>query len=346
MVRKKTIRVLVADDYLPFCQFVRSTLQKVEELQVIGEAFDGLSAVQKAQELRPDLILLDIGLPMLNGIDAAKRIRELSPHSKILFISQETSTDVVLGALATGAAGYVVKMDARRELITALEAVLRSEEYVSARIADSVFPKASVAGASLHALLGSVAMVGCPRLSAREQGHVVHFYTDDAVLLDGVSSWVGDSLRAGQSFVAVMTTIHRSGLEKRFIAQGIDLTEAIKNGQLTIFDADQALGRFMDAVGPNRERFLSQFGDIVRRARAVSVAKSRRVLVFGEMVALLWARKQYEATIRLEELWNELSLTCKFYLCCAYPASAFRGISMGEAYARICAKHSNVASKF
>ena len=65
MIRKRTIRVLVVDDYVPFFQFVRSTLQKMAQLQVIGEVSDGMVAVQKAQELRPDLILLDIGLPTL-----------------------------------------------------------------------------------------------------------------------------------------------------------------------------------------------------------------------------------------------------------------------------------------
>ena len=77
--------------------------------------------VQKAEELQPDLILLDIGLPTLSGIEAARRIRELSPESRILFVSQESSADVVRGALAEGAKGYVVKTDARRELLTAVD---------------------------------------------------------------------------------------------------------------------------------------------------------------------------------------------------------------------------------
>jgi len=178
-----SVRVMVVDDFEPWRRHICSVLKTQTEIEVIAQVLDGLEAVQKAQELRPDLILLDIGLPVLNGIEAARRIRELSPQSKVLFISQETSTDIVLGALATGAGGYVVKMDVRGELLAALNAVLRGEKYVSTRLADRVFAKAS--GASEEASIGTVATPGPPLRSAREQGHVVHFYTDDDVLLDG-----------------------------------------------------------------------------------------------------------------------------------------------------------------
>ncbi len=112
-----SVRVLVVEDHELFRRFVCSTLGERSELQIIGEASDGLEAVRKAEELHPDLILLDIGLPSLNGIEAARRIHKLSPESKILFVSQESSVDVVREALGTGASGYVVKTDAGRELL-------------------------------------------------------------------------------------------------------------------------------------------------------------------------------------------------------------------------------------
>jgi DNA-binding NarL/FixJ family response regulator len=89
-----SVRVLLVEDHEPFRRFVCSMLGKRTDLKVIGEASDGLDAVRKAEELQPDLILLDVGLPTLNGIEAARRIRKLSPESKMLFVSQETSTDV------------------------------------------------------------------------------------------------------------------------------------------------------------------------------------------------------------------------------------------------------------
>ena len=138
-MQTSSIRVLVVEDSEPFRKFVCSTVGKRSELQIVGEVSDGLEAVKKAEELQPDLILLDIGLPTLSGIEAARRIRELSPESRILFVSQETSPDVVQGALAEGANGYVVKTDAGRELLTAVDAVLRGELFVSNRFSGRDF---------------------------------------------------------------------------------------------------------------------------------------------------------------------------------------------------------------
>ena len=124
------IRVLVVEDFEPFRRFICSTLAKKHELQVICEVSDGLEAVQKAEELQPDLIFLDIGLPTLNGIEAARQIRKLAPEAKIIFVSQESSADVVQEALSLGGWGYVVKTRAGSELMAAVEAVLL-EKFVS-----------------------------------------------------------------------------------------------------------------------------------------------------------------------------------------------------------------------
>ena len=123
----------MVDHYKPLRQFLSSRLQNTSSVYVCWEASDGLEAVQKAEELQPDLILLDIGLPKLNGIEAARRIRKVSLGSKILFVSQESSADAVREALGTGARGYVVKTDARRELLDGVSAVLRGERFVGRR---------------------------------------------------------------------------------------------------------------------------------------------------------------------------------------------------------------------
>jgi DNA-binding NarL/FixJ family response regulator len=126
-----SLRVLVVEDFEPFRRFVCSRVGDSSELQVICEVSDGLEAVQKAEELQPDLILLDIGLPNLNGIEAARRIRKLSPQSKILFVSQESSADVIEEALSLGAMGYVIKAHAGSELLVAMEAVREGIQFVS-----------------------------------------------------------------------------------------------------------------------------------------------------------------------------------------------------------------------
>jgi DNA-binding NarL/FixJ family response regulator len=123
--------LLLVDDFEPWRRFVASTLK--HKLQFIREASDGFEAVQRAQELQPDLIVLDIGLPKLNGIEAARQIRKIAPQSKILFLTENNSPDIEAEALSLGAKGYVVKSDAGSDLLAAVEAVLHDEQFVSAR---------------------------------------------------------------------------------------------------------------------------------------------------------------------------------------------------------------------
>lgn len=131
--------MLVADDFEPFRRLTASILQKQPGLQIICEVSDGLEAVQKAEELQADLILLDIGLPTLNGLQVARQIRTLAPKSKLLFVSEDSSADVVQEALSLGAWGYVVKRDAGRELLTAVNTVLRGQRFVGSRFAGDDF---------------------------------------------------------------------------------------------------------------------------------------------------------------------------------------------------------------
>lgn len=131
--------VLVVEDFAPFRQFVCSTLAGRPDVQIIGEVADGLEAVQKTEILEPDLVLLDIGLPTLNGMEAARQIRKLVPASKIIFVSQESSSDVVQEALQLGAWGYVVKTRAASDLLAAVDAFLEGRQFVSVGLAIQSF---------------------------------------------------------------------------------------------------------------------------------------------------------------------------------------------------------------
>jgi DNA-binding NarL/FixJ family response regulator len=127
------VRTLVVDDMDDFRNFLCSTLQEETRCEVVGEASDGLQAVQQAEKLHPDLILLDLGLPKLNGMDAARRIRKVSPNSKILFVTQISSPEIAQGALRLGACGYLLKSDAT-DLPCAIETVLHGAQFVSSRV--------------------------------------------------------------------------------------------------------------------------------------------------------------------------------------------------------------------
>ena len=129
---ESSIRVLVVEDHEPFRQFACSTLRKKAEFDVVCEVSDGLETVRMAEKLQPDLILLDVGLPSLNGIEAARRIHKLVPKSKIVFLSQESPPVVVHAALSVGAQGYVVKTQAESELLSAVGAAIRGKQFDSA----------------------------------------------------------------------------------------------------------------------------------------------------------------------------------------------------------------------
>lgn len=323
----KSARILVVDDFASWHVVVSKIVQNQPGFEVIADAYDGVEAVQKAQQLKPDLILLDIGLPQLNGIEAARLIREHSSCSKILFFTENTSPEIAQEALKTGASGYVVKSDAARDLLPAVTAVLEGQPFVSCRFAGHDF------GETLDACAWP------------EKGHVVQFYENDAHLLDNLDTLFSEALADGGSVAAVMTAPHRTGMEERLTARGIGVAEATKEGRLVMLDADQTLSEFMDLCGPNRERFLLVCGDVVGKAEAIAAQRSR-VVVFGEMVAVLSARRQFEAAIHLERLWNELAQTHSFYLCCAYPISKSEEALTCEPYRTICAEHTQVVSVF
>jgi DNA-binding NarL/FixJ family response regulator len=138
-----SIRVLVVDDFENWRRQVGLVLQARPEWQVISDASDGLEAVQKAQDLKPEIILLDIGLPKLNGIEAARQIRQRSPKSKIIFLSQNSDLDFVRAAVGMGALGYVVKTDAGRELLPAVGAVLGGKQFFSSSVKGHQFTDTS-----------------------------------------------------------------------------------------------------------------------------------------------------------------------------------------------------------
>ena len=131
-------RVLLADDHPVLRQGLRKLLEQEDWLEVVGEAGDGPEAVEQASALEPDVIVMDIGLPSLNGIDAARRIRARHPKIRIVALSIHTSRRMVAEMLAAGADGYVFKMSAFEEVVRAIRAVLRGQRYLSPGAAEAM----------------------------------------------------------------------------------------------------------------------------------------------------------------------------------------------------------------
>jgi len=130
----ESISVLLVEDFIPFRTVTRSLLDEQPNFHVVGEVADGLEAVEKARQLRPDLILLDISLPRLHGFEVARRICNLVPSSRIVFLSQEMDADLISEAFNMGACGYVIKQQAETELLSVLASIFEASSF--ARAAD------------------------------------------------------------------------------------------------------------------------------------------------------------------------------------------------------------------
>jgi len=128
------VRILLVDDFAPFRQLVRELLRARTDFTIIDEAVDGVEAVDKARLLKPDLILLDIGLPKLNGFSAAQQIVVHSPGSKLVFISLEASPETVQAAFDLGVRGYLQKLNIEADLIPAIEAVVAGRRFAGSDI--------------------------------------------------------------------------------------------------------------------------------------------------------------------------------------------------------------------
>src|SRR6201981_3498895 len=130
------IRLLVVDDFRLWRDCVQAHLEGHPKMRIVGFASDGLEALQKVGELQPDLVLLDVSLPTLSGIETARRIRELSPGCKVIFLTSHLYPEIVQAALEAGGCGYVHKEDAAAELLPSLESVLVGTPYLSRSVTD------------------------------------------------------------------------------------------------------------------------------------------------------------------------------------------------------------------
>jgi len=337
------VRVLIVDDYEPWRRFIRLTLLAYEKLQVVGEVSDGLEAIEKARQLKPDLILLDIGLPKLNGIEAARTIRDVSPASKILVVSENRAWDLAQEALRVGASGYVVKSAAAGELLAAIWMVLGGKQFLSP----------SLSGPSLNhseernpgRIFSGKRIIAAPKPeSVTPRHHEAGFYSDDRGLLDAVTRFVGTALKIGRAAVVLATESHRNRLLVSLQQYGLDVVSAVEQGRYTALDAAGALSTVMVDGKLDSVRFLTVFDDLIGKAAETASEGQRRVAIFGECVQLLWAEGKGGAAIQMERLGNQLAnrYSMDIEILCGYALTSFQHGMGSDMFEKVCAEHSAV----
>jgi|SRR5215470_106078 len=128
------LRILIADDHEFIRRGVRALLEAEPGWKVVAEVADGQEAVEKSKELKPDILVLDIGMPRLNGLETARRIGKVSPETKILILSMHDSENLARAVVQAGARGYVTKSEAARDLVIAIEALARGKIFFTSRV--------------------------------------------------------------------------------------------------------------------------------------------------------------------------------------------------------------------
>ena len=297
------VRILVVEDHAQVLSLVSGALRRRADFQIL-EASDGLEAVQKIEDLQPDLVLLDINLPGLNGFEVAERIRGLAPQATVLFMSQESSPDFVRKALSLGARGYIHKGSLAGDLLPAVEAVLAGQRFLSRSVASTE-----------------------PLDHPPARRHEIRFCPDDAAIVDAMTRFFADALKAGDAALALVTASHRPRVLQQLRTRGVNIDGAIERGTYVSLDADEALdlARFQEAI------------DLAREAAGHAGKAHPRVAFCGERAGRLWAAGRTAEAVKLEQQCGELAQDVD--ILCIYPVPHRVD---DQPLAHICAGHTAV----
>lgn len=311
------LRVLVVEDHARFRRVICDLLQQRADLLIVGEAADGLDAICQAEALRPDVVMLDIGLPMLSGIEVAGRIRAIVPNAKLMFVTNESSMEVVEQAFSRGAHGYVYKPRAHRDVLPVLEAIIRGGRFVS----------------------GGLERIGQGD-SLSSHRHDVVFCASDAVLIGAFTRFIAGELREGNAVVAVVTAEHERRLQSSLEASHVDVALAIRQQRYLPVNVSELLAKATVNGCPDPLRYLDAAGDLLTDFTRRATDHHARVAACGEGTSIFWRHGHVEAAIQLEHLWDEIAMSRPMDILCAYPLAA-RDESV-PAVRRLCAEHTAV----
>ena len=330
---------LIVEDFAQFRRYAVLTLQQRADFQAVYQAEDGLEGVRSAQELRPDLVLLDIGLPGLNGIEAARQIRKVSPNSKILFLTQESSAEIVQEAFSLGAQGYLLKSDMDSELLLAIDAILQGERFVSSGLrpnADDSKVSEDLTDNRFHLQDRGLH----PQERTIGSVHVVASYHDDASFVDDFARFIEAALKMRNPVIVIATESHRKTLLQGLRARGWDMDAAMQGGSYVSLDVGDTLSKFMVNDWPDAGRLWKVVDELIKEATKGMRGTYSKVAVCGECAPTLWAQGKAEAAIEVEHLWDEIARSYNIEILCGYLTCDFPSWENSPIFERICAAHS------
>jgi DNA-binding NarL/FixJ family response regulator len=306
-----TNRVLVVDDHDAWRRQICSLLREAYPQQTVDEAADGQTAIEKAETLEPDFVLLDVTLPVVNGFEVASQILAGNPHPRILFVSLHRSFEIVEAALATGAQGYVVKSDSS-SLLPALETLAAGRPYLS------------------------------PTLTGRNEGgqrcHEMGFYDDEARLTE-YGRFGSSALRSQKSLIFVSDAPRRQQFRRVLEACAVDVRRALNAGRYIELDVTEMLAAFLVGDRIDEARFWRDATALFLRAARAS---GGGVAACGDASATVLRRGRTDAALRLEQLWDQWARSYNADVFCGYPRHTIGDDPYRSTLEQICAAHSAV----
>jgi CheY-like chemotaxis protein len=321
----RSVEVLIVDDQARFRRLLRSLIESQPEYRVCGEASDGMEAIQKVDQLHPDLVLMDINMPRMNGLEATRIIRRESPDCNVVIVSQNDARVTRDQARSADANGFVTKSDLIRDLLPEIGRV--AMENIS-KLGET--KESAAKGEPWCGLLADAA----PR------DHIVQLYQDQQFLNRAVCRFAAAAIANGEGVILVPTIAHWDAFRPRLESEGVDVKAAEKRGQLTIVDADNLLPSFMRDGMPDTPVFLGLAASVVSQARGEG--RYPKVRWWGEMVNILWERGDVAASMNLEDLFDQLADQEDIAIFCSFLMDNFNGDVHARMLPRLSENHSHL----
>lgn len=338
------LRILLVEDYKPFQDLISSILRQRPEWQLIGIAQTGSEAIRRAQNHKPDVILIDIDLARMDGVKAAHEIRAVSPESKLVFLGQETSPALVREAFRLGAWGYIIKTSVRHELIEAVEGVFRHIPFISGAIFRQDFHGMNSIEAD-HRFNTAFSSMPLSKKQANGGRHEVHFYSEHQALLDRATRFLENAIRESRSVIVCASAQSWAALRSELRVPHWDTDTREQSSRYVSLNADEVIDICVIEKGVEAAKLRELFGVPILVDSGAGGNDDARISVYSEVASILWKQGKAQAMTEFERFCDQLSRTNNADILCGYPLSHFHGEEDEFAIKVICTEHNAIYSE-